>query len=113
MPAARPRRSTPRARRSTARSSRGSSALVEALEAEIREAPAPVPPDPDANGEPLSPEELSVLELLPSGLTYREIAERLALPLDTVRAHGRRIRRKLGAVTRGEAVTAARRLELL
>ncbi len=87
--------------------------LVEALDAEIREAPAPVPPDPGANGEALSPEELSVLELLPSGLTYREIAERLALPPDTVRAHGRRIRRKLAAVTRGEAVTAARRLELI
>jgi DNA-binding CsgD family transcriptional regulator len=54
-----------------------------------------------------------VLELLPSGLTYREIAERLELPLEAVRAHGSRIRRKLGAVTRGEAVTAARRLGLL
>jgi DNA-binding CsgD family transcriptional regulator len=30
-----------------------------------------------------------------------------------VRADGRRVRRKLGAVTRGEAVTAARRLELI
>ena len=87
--------------------------LVEALEAEIREAPVPVPPDPEADGEPLSPEELGVLELLPTGLTYREIAGRLGLPLDIVRADGRRIRRKLGAVTRGEAVTAARRLELL
>jgi LuxR family maltose regulon positive regulatory protein len=87
--------------------------LVETLEAEIREAPAPAAPDPGADGEPLSPEELSVLELLPTGLTYREIAERLALPLDIVYAHGRRVRRKLGAVTRGEAVTAARRLELI
>jgi LuxR family maltose regulon positive regulatory protein len=87
--------------------------LVETLEAEIREAPAPAAPDPGADGEPLSPEELSVLELLPTGLTYREIAERLELPLDLVRAHGRRIRRKLAAVTRGEAVTAARRLELI
>ena len=88
-------------------------ALVDALDAEIREAPAPVPAEPEAEAEPLSPDELSVLELLPSGLTYREIAERLELPLDTVRTHGRRIRRKLGAVTRGEAVAAARRLELL
>jgi LuxR family maltose regulon positive regulatory protein len=88
-------------------------ALVDALEAEIREAPASVAPDPEADGEPLSAEELSVLELLPTGLTYREIAERLELPLDVVRAHGRRIRRQLAAVTRGEAVTAARRLELI
>jgi LuxR family maltose regulon positive regulatory protein len=87
--------------------------LVETLEAEIREAPAPAAPDPGADGEPLRPEELSVLELLPTGLSYREIAERLALPLDVVYAHGRRVRRKLGAVTRGEAVTAARRLELI
>jgi LuxR family maltose regulon positive regulatory protein len=87
--------------------------LVVTLEAELREAPAPAAPDPGADGEPLSPEELNVLELLPTGLTYREIAERLALPLETVRADGRRVRRKLGAVTRGEAVTAARRLELI
>jgi ATP/maltotriose-dependent transcriptional regulator MalT len=89
----------------------GLARLVEALEGEIRAAPEAVSPDPDP-GE-LGPEELGVLELLPSGLTYREIAERLELPLDTVRAHCRRIRRKLGAVTRGEAVTAARRLELI
>jgi LuxR family transcriptional regulator, maltose regulon positive regulatory protein len=87
--------------------------LVDALDAEIRAAPTPVAPDPGTDGEPLGPEELSVLELLPSGLSYREIAERLGLPLDSVRTHGRRIRRRLGAVTRGEAVTAARRLNLI
>ena len=54
--------------------------LVEALEAEIREAPADVRADPEADAEPLSPDELNVLELLPSGLTYREIAERLEAP---------------------------------
>ena len=86
--------------------------LIEALEAEIREAPAP-PPDPDGDAERLSEDELRVLELLPTGLTYREIAERLELPLEAVRARGTRVRRKLGAVTRGEAVTAARRHELL
>ena len=86
--------------------------LIQALEAEIRETGVPTGPDP-TDGAPLSTGELSVLELLPSGLSYREIAERLELPLDTVRLHGRRIRRKLGAVTRGEAVTVARRLELI
>ena len=53
-PAARPTRSTPRARRSAARSCPRFVSLAEALEAEIREAPAPVPPEPGANGEALS-----------------------------------------------------------
>jgi DNA-binding CsgD family transcriptional regulator len=37
----------------------------------------------------------------------------LYLSLNTVRTHGQRIRRKLGASTRDEAVSAARRLELI
>jgi LuxR family transcriptional regulator, maltose regulon positive regulatory protein len=67
----------------------------------------------DDDGDALSAAELRVLELLPSDLTYREIAAELYLSLNTVRTHGRRIRRKLGASTRDEAVSAARRLELI
>jgi LuxR family maltose regulon positive regulatory protein len=79
--------------------------LEATLEAEIGELPAPPPPKPvDAT---LSAIEIGVLELLPSALTVREIAERLDLPFDDVRGHVRRIRRKLGAATRAEAVTAA------
>jgi LuxR family maltose regulon positive regulatory protein len=86
----------------------GLARLEAALEAEIGDA-EPGPED----GAALAGDELRVLELLPSDVTYREIAERLALPADDVHGHVRRIRRKLRAVTRDEAVTAARRLELL
>jgi LuxR family transcriptional regulator, maltose regulon positive regulatory protein len=82
--------------------------LIEALEAEL-----PATPPPAAATNELSAAELRVLELLPSELGYREIAARLDLPLTAVRAHSHRIRRKLSASTRDEAVTAARRLELL
>jgi LuxR family maltose regulon positive regulatory protein len=85
--------------------------LIDVLESEIQELPAPPPPRPvDAT---LSAVELNVLEQLPSDLTIREIAERLDLPLEIVRAHVRRIRRKLGAATRAEAVTAAHGYGLL
>jgi LuxR family maltose regulon positive regulatory protein len=88
--------------------------LTRALEREVRE-PLTVPPaEPDTgDAEPLSAAELRVLELLPTDLSYREIAGRLYLSLNTVRTHGQRIRRKLGVSTRDEAVSAARRLELL
>ena len=41
--------------------------------------------------EPLSQRELEVLNLLPKGLSNREIGERLFLALDTVKGHNRRI----------------------
>jgi LuxR family maltose regulon positive regulatory protein len=69
--------------------------------------------EPGDDGDALSAAELRVLELLPSDLTYREIAAELYVSLNTVRTHGQRIRRKLGASTRDEAVSAARRLELI
>jgi LuxR family maltose regulon positive regulatory protein len=89
-------------------------ALIRELEREIRDAPAVLAAELETgDGELLSAAELRVLELLPSDLSYREIAEQLYLSVNTVRTHGQRIRRKLGASTRDEAVSAARRLDLL
>ena len=52
--------------------------LIDALESEIAELPAPPPPRPiDAT---LTAAEISVLELLPTALTVREIADRLESP---------------------------------
>ena len=59
--------------------------------------------------EPPSPAELSVLRLLDSDRSAREIAEKLCLSPNTVHTHVRRIYSKLGAHTREEAVANARR----
>lgn len=61
----------------------------------------------------LSSRELAVLRLLPSALSFREIAGTLYISHNTVKTHAQRIYRKLGADTRAEAVARARELRLL
>jgi LuxR family maltose regulon positive regulatory protein len=80
-----------------------------------RELGEPIPPHASGarTGEPLSDAELRVLRLLPNDLTYRQIASQLYLSLNTVRTHAGRIRRKLEASTRDEAVSRARERGLL
>ena len=63
--------------------------------------------------EPLTGRELSVLRLLPTSLTPREIASELYLSLNTIKTHSRAIYRKLGVQTRHEAIEEARRKKLL
>jgi LuxR family maltose regulon positive regulatory protein len=63
--------------------------------------------------EPLSERELEVLELLAEGLTNQEIAARLYLALNTVKAHTRNIYGKLGVHSRTRAVATARALGIL
>jgi LuxR family maltose regulon positive regulatory protein len=58
--------------------------------------------------EPLSERELVVLQLIAEGLTNREIASRLFLSLNTVKAHTRSIYGKLGVGSRTQAVARAR-----
>jgi LuxR family maltose regulon positive regulatory protein len=63
--------------------------------------------------EPLSERELEVLRLLAGGLSNREIAERLYLSLNTLKAHTANIYSKLGAHSRMQAVNRAKALGVL
>ncbi|POX43564.1 helix-turn-helix transcriptional regulator [Streptomyces sp. Ru71] len=71
---------------------------------------APVPATPAVS---LAPRELDVLSCVAAGATNAATADRLGLRPETVKAYLRSAMRKLGAHTRGEAVTAARRAGLL
>jgi LuxR family maltose regulon positive regulatory protein len=63
--------------------------------------------------EPLSEREREVLQLIAAGLTNPEIASRLFLALNTVKAHTRNIYGKLGVHSRTQAVARARALGIL
>ncbi|MEU8969388.1 helix-turn-helix transcriptional regulator [Streptomyces monashensis] len=66
-----------------------------------------------AGGAALAPRELDVLSWVAAGATNAAVAERLGLRPETVKGYLRSAMRRLGAHTRGEAVTAARRAGLL
>ncbi len=63
--------------------------------------------------EPLSPQELRVLQLLAANLSRQEIAEALVISMNTVKTHIQHIYRKLGIGNRAQACAAARDLHLL
>jgi LuxR family maltose regulon positive regulatory protein len=63
--------------------------------------------------EALSERELEVLQLIANGLTNQEIASRLFLSLNTVKAHTRNLYGKLGVHSRTQAVARARVLRIL
>jgi LuxR family transcriptional regulator, maltose regulon positive regulatory protein len=62
---------------------------------------------------PLTGRELTVLWLLPTQLSTREISRELSVSVTTVRSQVQAIYRKLGVSSRAEAVTQARQLGLL
>lgn len=64
-------------------------------------------------GEPLSPRQTEVLELIAAGLASAAIAESLELSVETVRTHVKAILRRLGARDRAHAVSIAYRSGLL
>ena len=55
----------------------------------------------------LTTAELRVLLLLPTHLSFPELARRLNVSANTVKTHARAVYRKLGATSRAEAVTRA------
>lgn len=61
----------------------------------------------------LTPRELEILQLLPSGETYTELAEHLFISESTLKSHLQSIYRKLTARNRVEAINQARRLGIL
>jgi LuxR family maltose regulon positive regulatory protein len=63
--------------------------------------------------EPLSERELEVLQLIAEGLTNPEIAARLFLSLNTVKAHTRNIYGKLDVHSRTQATARGQRLGIL
>jgi LuxR family maltose regulon positive regulatory protein len=63
--------------------------------------------------EPLSERELEVLQLIAKGLSNREIAARLVLSLNTVKAHTRNIYGKLEVHSRTQAIVRGRAFGLL
>jgi LuxR family maltose regulon positive regulatory protein len=68
---------------------------------------------PSRAREALSDAELTVLRLLRSELSQREIADELHLSFNTIKTHTRSIYRKLGVAERTEAISRARELSLI
>jgi DNA-binding CsgD family transcriptional regulator len=83
----------------------------------LRELGASVPRGPRqttrSNPANLTVRELEVLQLIAEGLRNAEIAERLVVSQRTIDHHVSAILRKLSAKTRGEAVAAAHRADLI
>jgi len=67
----------------------------------------------EAEGEPLTPREIEVLEIVSEGLSNKQIAARLNISEHTAKFHVNSILGKLAAGTRAEAVTRGLRRGLL
>lgn len=61
----------------------------------------------------LTAREQTVLDLLPTGMSAKEIAAELGISRDTVKTHTKRIYQKLGVSSRPGAVSRGRELGLL
>jgi pimeloyl-ACP methyl ester carboxylesterase/DNA-binding CsgD family transcriptional regulator len=94
-------------------------ASLEALGVEEEAAPLPrrepeaQPPAADPDAGDLTKRETEVLGLIATGLSDREIADRLVLSPHTVHRHVANVRTKLGLPTRAAAVAAATKRGLL
>jgi LuxR family maltose regulon positive regulatory protein len=66
-----------------------------------------------SKNDPLSRREMDVLQLIASGMTNREIADKLYLSANTIKSHSINIYRKLNVNNRRHAVSKARNIGLL
>jgi DNA-binding NarL/FixJ family response regulator len=73
----------------------------------------PQPPSANTDEADLTPRELDVLNLIATGATNQEIADRLYISLHTTKSHVRNILNKLHAVNRRQAARQAARRGLL
>jgi DNA-binding NarL/FixJ family response regulator len=71
------------------------------------------PPSGEPPGEPLTPRELEVFELVAKGLSNPDIAATLGISAHTAKFHVGQILAKIGAATRAEAVRLGLRLGLI
>ena len=77
-------------------------------------ATSPFTPDEDRIARlGITPRELEILALIASGLSNREIAERLFVSENTVKTHARRLFDKLGARRRTQAVQIGKAARLI
>ena len=61
----------------------------------------------------ITPRELEILQLIATGLSNREIAERVNVSENTIKTHASRVFNKLGVTRRTQAVAIAKELRLL
>jgi LuxR family maltose regulon positive regulatory protein len=87
--------------------------LHPALARALHPAPGSGDPGPRRLIEPLTPREMTVLELLSTHLTYAQIGERLYVSVNTVKTNLKSTYRKLHVTSRADAVDAAIEMGLL
>ena len=69
--------------------------------------------EPEPELEQLNPREIEILTLIADGLSNREIAQKLHLSQETVKWYNKQIFAKLGAASRTQAVSIAKKHRLL
>jgi DNA-binding NarL/FixJ family response regulator len=87
--------------------------LARQLLRRLTPAAPPAPPLPVATEVSLSAREVQILEAVARGYQYDEIAQQLAISLNTVSTHVKRCYRKLQAHSKTQALAQARRLGLI
>ena len=83
------------------------------LVAEAPQAPAFIPNAQRRADLGITPREFEILELIASGMSNREIAEKLFVSENTVKTHSSRVLGKLGARRRTQAVQLGKQFGLL